>query len=75
MLRGYKWDKLLTILDDMETPQHLISSHSNRTGGVSIGGNKINNLRYAHDTVLLANDPEELNTLIRRLEYKAENMA
>lgn len=37
---------------------------------LSIGGTKINNFRYADDTVLLENDPEELNTLIRRHNTK-----
>lgn len=37
------------------------------TGEISSGGNN-NNLRYADDTALLPNDPEELNTLTRRLE-------
>lgn len=37
-------------------------------GGISIGGKKINNLRYADDTTLFADTEEELIILLQRVE-------
>jgi hypothetical protein len=40
-------------------------------GGVSIGGKKLSNLRYADDTTLIANNHEEMAELIRRVETES----
>lgn len=40
-------------------------------GGLPIGGQKISNLRYADDTVLIAKSEEELMILVDRLEQKS----
>lgn len=37
-------------------------------GGVMIGGHKVNNLRYADDTVVLASSKEELQQVMVRLK-------
>lgn len=39
--------------------------------GISVGGRKISNLRYADDTTLLASTKDEIETLLRRLEITA----
>ena len=36
-------------------------------GGITIGGRRINNLRYADDIVLLASSQEELQDLLTRI--------
>lgn len=41
----------------------------NWNGGVSIGGRKISNLRYADDTTILANTEEEMELFLRRVEH------
>ena len=40
----------------------------NWEGGVKIGGKRFSNLRFADDTLLIANTAEELLELLRRLE-------
>ena len=40
--------------------------------GISIGGHNINNLRYADDTVLLAENEEQLKEILRRVNEKGE---
>ena len=42
--------------------------------GVNIGGTRINNLRYADDTTLLAESKEDLITLIRKVKEESEKM-
>ena len=37
-------------------------------GGVTIGGKRINNLRYADDTLMLARSEEELTEIMRKLD-------
>jgi hypothetical protein len=41
-------------------------------GGISIGGEKITNLRFADDTTLIASSVEELNQLMQRVELASE---
>ena len=41
--------------------------------GISVGGRKISNLRYADDTTLLASTKDEIETLLRRLETTASD--
>ncbi|XP_052744154.1 uncharacterized protein LOC128199289 [Bicyclus anynana] len=43
-------------------------------GGVRIGGVKLNNLRYADDTTLLAADEAEMCTLLERMERVSINL-
>ena len=42
------------------------------TGQVSVGGRKINNLRYADDTTLIAKSSDELQDLIDRVKASSE---
>ena len=44
------------------------------TGGLSIGGRQLNNMRYADDTTLLANSLAELRTLLQRVKTESEAM-
>ena len=37
--------------------------------GVTIGGRNLNNLRYADDTVLMANNKEDLNNLVQTVQH------
>ena len=36
--------------------------------GIKIAGRNINNLRYAHDTTLMAESEEELNSLLMKVK-------
>ena len=38
--------------------------------GIKISGRNINNLRYADDTTLMAENEEELNSLLMRVRVK-----
>ncbi|GFN90559.1 retrovirus-related pol polyprotein from type-1 retrotransposable element r2 [Plakobranchus ocellatus] len=40
--------------------------------GIKVGGQNINNLRYADDTVLIAENKEDLQKLLNILKKKAE---
>ena len=40
--------------------------------GIKIAGRNINNLRYAHDTILMAENKEELKSLLMRVKEKSE---
>jgi hypothetical protein len=42
--------------------------------GISIGGQKINNLRYADDTTLLAENEEDMREMLRRVKRESEKM-
>ena len=41
--------------------------------GIKIAGRSINNLRYADDTTLMAEDEEELKSLLMRVKEESEN--
>ena len=41
-------------------------------GGIKIDGKKINNLRYADDTTLLAESEEELKSLLMKVKEESE---
>ena len=41
-------------------------------GGIKIAGRNINNLKYAHDTTLMAESEEELKSLLRRVKEDSE---
>ena len=43
-------------------------------GGVSVGGKNINNIRYADDTVLIADSEEKLQRLVERVDAAGEEM-
>ena len=40
--------------------------------GIKIAGRNINNLRYADDTILMAESEEELKSLLMKLEEESE---
>ena len=43
--------------------------------GIKIAGRNINNLRYADDTVLMAESEEELKSLMMKVKEESENLA
>ena len=42
--------------------------------GIKIAGRKINNLRYADDTTLMAESEEELNSLLMKVKEESEKV-
>ena len=42
--------------------------------GIKIGGRNINNLRYADDTTLMAENEEELKSLLMKVKEKSEKV-
>ena len=42
--------------------------------GVKIAGRNINNLRYADDTILMADSEEELKSLLMKVKEESENI-
>ena len=42
--------------------------------GIKIAGRTINNLRYAHDTILMAESKEELKSLLRKVPEESEKV-
>ena len=43
--------------------------------GIKIGGRNINNLRYADDTILMAESEEELKSLLMRMNEERKKLA
>ena len=43
--------------------------------GIKIAGRNINNLRYADDTILMAESEEELKSLLMKVKEESENVA
>ena len=43
--------------------------------GIKIAGRKINNLRYADDTTLMAESEEELKSLLMKVKVEREKLA
>ena len=41
--------------------------------GIKIAGRNINNLRYSDDTLLMAENEEELKSLLMKVKEKSEN--
>ena len=44
------------------------------SGGLSIGGRKVHNLRYADDTSLIATSMAEMTTLLNRVKDESEQL-
>ena len=42
--------------------------------GIKISGSNINNLRYADDTTLMAENEEELNSLLMKVKEESEKV-
>ena len=42
--------------------------------GIKIAGRNINNLRYAEDTILMAESEEELNSLLIKVKVESEKV-
>ena len=42
--------------------------------GIKIAGRNINNLRYAHDTTLMAKSEEELKSLLMKVKEESEKL-
>ena len=45
-----------------------------RTAGIKIAGRNINNLRYADDTLLMAESEEELKSLLMKVNEESEKV-
>ena len=43
--------------------------------GIKISRRNINNLRYAHDTTLMADSEEELKSLLMKVKEESEKLA
>ena len=43
--------------------------------GIKIGGRNINNLRYADDTLPMAESEEKLKSLLMKVKEESENLA
>ena len=43
--------------------------------GIKIAGRNINNLRYAHDTTLMAESKEELKSLLMKVKERVKKLA
>ena len=43
--------------------------------GIKIAGRNINNLRYAGDTILMAESEEELKSLLMKVKVESEKLA
>ena len=43
--------------------------------GIKIAGRNINNLRYADDTIFMAESEEELNSLLMKVKEGSEKLA
>ena len=43
--------------------------------GIKIAGKNINNLRYADDTTLMAEDEEELKSLLMKVKERVKKLA
>ena len=43
--------------------------------GIKTAGRNINNLRYADDTTLMAENKEELKSLLMKVKEESENLA
>ena len=43
--------------------------------GIKIAGRNINNLRYANDTTLMAENKGELKSLLMKVKEESENLA
>ena len=46
-----------------------------KQGGIKIDGRNINNLRYAHDTTLMAENKEELKSFLMNVKEESEKLA
>ena len=61
-------------------PAYLTSMHSTSCetqetqARIKIAGRNINNLRYAHDTILMAESKEELNSLLMKVKEESEKV-
>ena len=43
--------------------------------GIKIAGRNINNLRYADDTILMAESEEKLKSLLMKVKWRGEKLA
>ena len=43
--------------------------------GIKIDGRNINDLRYADDTILMAESEEELKSLLMKVKWRVKNLA
>ena len=43
-------------------------------GGIKIAGRSINNLRYAEDTIFMAESEEELKSLLMKVKEESEKL-
>ena len=43
-------------------------------GGIKVAGRNINNLRYAYNTILMAESEEELKSLLMKMKEESEKV-
>ncbi|GFR82210.1 retrovirus-related Pol polyprotein from type-1 retrotransposable element R2 [Elysia marginata] len=66
--------RLCTIPDLFNLYSEVILRNITDMEGVKVGGRNITNLRYADDTVLIANSQENLQALLSVVTYESESM-
>ena len=71
--------KLRTILQEMGIPEHLICLMRNAgldeaQAGIKTAGRNSNNLRYVDDTTLMAENEEELKSLLMKVKEESEKV-
>ena len=55
----------------LETPEHLLDEAQD---GIKVARRNINNLRYADDTILMAESKEELKSSLRKVKEESEKV-
>ena len=63
-----------TIITYMQTTSCKIQLGESQAG-IKIARRNINNLRYADDTILMAESEEELKSLLMRMKEESEKLA
>ena len=65
---------IITLITYMQTTSCKIQLDESRAG-IKIARRNINNLRYADDTILMAESEEELKSLLMRMKEESEKLA
>ena len=65
---------LITLLIYLICRVHHEKCWAEAQAGINIAGRKINNLRYADDTTLMAESEEELKSLLMKVKEESEKV-